>query len=195
MPDKEKKVKKNWFVRHKTLTVLIAIFLVGFIAIAVGGDSSTTTKNGISPSATNENSNTSNEVVAKIGEPARDGKFEFIVKGLDCGKTTVGTNEYLTKTAQGQFCMLSITIKNIGNEPQSLFSANHYLFNATGQKYAADDTATMYAAPQGATWYSDINPGNSVEGIIVFDIPKDQIATSAQLHDSAYSNGVKISLQ
>ena len=53
----------------------------------------------------------------------------------------------------------------------------------------------MYAAPQGATWYSDINPGNSVEGIIVFDIPKDQIATSAQLHDSAYSNGVKISLQ
>ena len=81
-------------------------------------------------------------------------------------------------------------------EPQSLFSDNQYLFNASGQKYSADSTATTYAAPEDSdTWYSEINPGNSVEGAIVFDIPKDQTPTSAELHDSAFSDGIKVNLK
>lgn len=49
-------------------------------------------------------------------------------------------------------------------------------------------------APSGSTWYNDINPGNSVEGVVVFDIPKDQTPTTAELHDSSPSNGIKVSL-
>lgn len=54
---------------------------------------------------------------------------------------------------------------------------------------------TAYAAPQGSTWYSDINPGNSVEGVIVFDVAKDVTPAIAELHDSSFSNGVKVALQ
>ncbi len=73
--------------------------------------------------------------------------------------------------------------------------ANQKLFNAASQEYSADDTATMYNSTDTAsTWYNDINPGNSVSGVIVFDLPKDQTPVSAELHDSAFSNGVKVNL-
>lgn len=104
----------------------------------------------------------------------------------------------MTKTAQGQYCLLSVSVKNIGNEAQTLSSSEQFLFNASNQKYSADDTATLYAAPSdsaGSSWFNNINPGNTVEGVIVFDLPKDQKPVSAELHDSGLSNGVKVNLQ
>jgi TM2 domain-containing membrane protein YozV len=192
--------------RQKNLKIAVIIVVVYFILSAIFGGinaskvkpSDTTTQNQqvTSSQSTSSNTPTDNTTIPKIGEPARDGKFEFVVKSIECGKASVGTNEYLSKNAQGQFCLLNVSVKNIGNEPQSLFSSNQYLYNASNQKYAADDVATTYAAPQeSSTWYSEINPGNSVEGAIVFDLPKDQTPVLAELHDSAFSDGVKISLQ
>ena len=172
--------------------VIVVLVIIG---VSVGG-SSDSTSNSTDNSAKSDSSNDSQSTTAGINQPARDGKFEFVVKSIKCGKASVGTNEFLTEKAQGQFCLLNITVKNIGDEPQSLFADNQYLFNASGQKYSADSTATTYAAPEDSdTWYSEINPGNSVEGAIVFDIPKDQTPTSAELHDSAFSDGIKVNLK
>lgn len=185
--------KKNWFARHKILTVILAFIAIGIVASAAGGGK-TNTDNGTNNSS-NANKSDNKAQVAKVGEAVRDGKFEFVVKSVECGKGSVGTNQYLTKTAQGQYCLLNVSVKNIGNEKQSLFSANQKLLDAANKEYSADDTATLYAAPQGSSWYSDINPGNSVEGTIVFDVPKDVTPTVAELHDSAYSGGIKVNLQ
>ena len=182
---------KNWFARHKVLSVIMALILVGIIAGAAGGGNKT---NNNSSGSNNKSTSTSKTQMAKIGEAARDGKFEFTVKSITCGKPNVGSS-YSTKTAQGQYCLLDVSVKNIGSEAQSLYSGNQYLYNASGQKYSADDTATLYAAPSSNSWYNDINPGNSVEGEIVFDIPKDQTPVTAELHDSALSGGVKVGLQ
>lgn len=190
MADKSNNPKKNWFARHKILTVVLAIVAVGIIAGAAGGGGADTNSKGDSAKADNKTA-----IAIKVGEAARDGKFEFVVKSIECGKATVGANEYLTKTAQGQYCLLNVSVKNIGNEKQSLFSANQKLLDAANKEYSADDTATLYAAPQGSSWYSDINPGNSVEGSIVFDVPKGVTPTVAELHDSSLSGGVKVTLQ
>ena len=40
----------------------------------------------------------------------------------------------------------------------------------------------------------DINPGNSVKGIVVFDIPKDGQIVKLELHDSAFSGGVVVNV-
>ncbi len=183
--------KKNWFLRHKILAGVIAIALVA--AIASGGGKSDSNKTTSSNSPKNS-SQSSKPQVAKIGEAARDGKFEFTVKSFKCGEATVGSNPYLQKTAQGQFCALSLTVKNIANEKQTLFSTNQNLLNGE-TKYSADDTATMYATNDSSSWMSDINPGNSVEGKIYFDVPKDANPTLAELHDSSMSGGVKVNLQ
>lgn len=191
--------------RQKNLKVAVIItavvfglsFIGGIISALVGGVTTTTVVTTSTPNQTTTSQTTNNEQVATaagIGQPARDGKFEFTVKGVSCGQTSLG-GEFLTETAQGQFCQLTVSVKNIGNEPQTLFVDNQYLLNATGQKFSADSAATLVANPSSDTWIGEINPGNSIEGIMVFDIPKDQVPTVAELHDSAFSDGVKVSLQ
>lgn len=184
----------NWFKKHKILTVIGVVVLLGIIGGAAGGGSksnNSSTSNGSGVTKSEDKAAT----VAKLNETAKDGKFEFVVKGVECGKTTIGTNQYLTKNAQGQFCLMTISVKNIGDKAQGFFGTNQKLLNAQNQQYAADDAAGVYVDQNYSTLFSNINPGNSVEGVIVFDIPKDQTPVTAELHDSSFSNGVKVNLQ
>jgi hypothetical protein len=190
MADKE----GNWFKRHKILTVILVIVALGVIGSALGGGSDTTSTS-TSPKSS-ESSENEQSATAKIGEPARDGKFEFTVSKVKCGEKSVG-DQFLKEKAQGQFCRLSLSIKNIGNEAQSLFSSEQKLFDDKGSEYVADDTATIYASSDssGSTWFDEINPGNSVKGDILFDVPAGTKIVSAELHDSAFSGGVKVDLK
>jgi hypothetical protein len=130
--------------------------------------------------------------VAGLNQPARDGKFEFTVKKVDCGKTSIGS-QYLNKKAQGQFCLVSVTVKNIGKEPQSLFGDNQYLFDSQNRKFSADTEAAIYLEDS-KSLYEEINPGNSLNGVIIYDIPKGASPKKIVLHDSAYSGGVTVNL-
>lgn len=40
-----------------------------------------------------------------IGSPVRDGKFEFTVGKVDCGKSRIGSVDFGVR-AQGQFCLV-----------------------------------------------------------------------------------------
>ena len=182
--------KENWFKKHKILTGFIALVILGIVIGASGGSSD---KN--STSKTESTQKASKTEVIGIGQPARDGKFEFTVKGVECGRGSVGANQYTTKTAQGQYCLLTVSVKNIGDEAQGLFSSNQKLLNDQNQQFAADDVASAYLDESYSTIFSNINPGNSVEGVFVFDIPKDQTPAFAELHDSAFSGGVKVGLK
>lgn len=185
----------SWFGRHKVLTVIGALIVVGIIASAAGGGSKTNSGNPSNNGEAKKTESKKADTLAKIGETARDGKFEFTVASVECGKASVGTNEYLTKQAQGQFCLANVTVKNIGSEAQTFDSSSQYLYDAANAKFSADGTASLYANPQGSTFLNQINPGNSVTGIIVFDLPKDKTPVTAELHDSPFSSGVKINLQ
>ena len=188
--------KKSWFARHKILTVVIAVVLLIIIAGALGGDktktTTTTTKTVTSNDSTKKESKT--ETVAKKGEAVRDGKFEFTVNSVTCGKSSVG-DQYLNKNAQGQYCLVNVTVKNIGTEAQTFDSSNQFAFDAQGAKFSSDSAASFYANPQGSTFLNEINPGNSVTGDLVFDMPKDKQPVTVVLHDSAFSSGVKVNVQ
>ena len=41
---------------------------------------------------------------------------------------------------------------------------------------------------------SEINPGNSIDGTVVFDVPVGVTPTSVEDHDSAFSGGVTVAL-
>jgi hypothetical protein len=127
-----------------------------------------------------------------IGTPVRDGKFEFTVKKIDCGKSRIGTKDFGT-SAQGQFCLVSVKVENIGKEAQTLDGSSQYLYGDGGQKYDADTEAAIYL-DDAQTFLEEINPGNSVNGIVVFDIPKNAKPSKIELHDSAFSGGVTVEL-
>lgn len=186
----------NWFKKHKVLTVLIAIFVLGGIVAASGGGSDNAAKTSGGSGGDTANESKEGEV-AKLNAPVRDGKFEFVAKQLECGKSEVVSPETdaLRKTAQGQYCLMTLSVKNIGNEQQYFSESDQKLLNAEGQQFSPDTTATLYLSNNQNVWLAQINPGNSVEGVLVFDVPADTTITHAQLHDSAFSNGVKVDLQ
>ncbi|GIJ23624.1 DUF4352 domain-containing protein [Micromonospora lutea] len=130
---------------------------------------------------------------AKIGQAARDGKFEFTVKSTKCGVSKVGS-DLLGTTAQGQFCLVTVKVKNIGKEPQTLIDSSQKAYDAEGTEYSTDSAAAIYANEDQQTLFNEINPGNQVTGVLVFDIPKKVKLTTLELHDSPFSGGVEVAL-
>ena len=129
----------------------------------------------------------------KIGTKVRDGKFEFVVTGVKCGIDKVGSGGFDTE-AQGQFCRVSMTISNIGDEPQSMFGDNQLAFDAKGRKFSADTEASIYD-PKSEVLFEEINPGNSIKGRVYFDVPKNAKLVKLELHDSMFSGGVEVALK
>lgn len=185
----------SWFGRHKILTGIMGLVLLIVVISAASGGSKDGVGNSSDKKSAQSESKKDNAKLSGIGEAVQDGKFEFTVSSIECGKTSVGTNQYLTKQAQGQFCLLNLSIKNIGTEAQTFDSSNVYLFDASDAKFSADSSASMYANPEGSTFLNQINPGNSVTGSVVFDLPTDKTPVVAELHDSMFSGGVKVQLQ
>lgn len=130
---------------------------------------------------------------ATIGKGARDGKFEFTVRSVKCGKKSVGAS-FMEEEAQGEFCLAEMKIENIGDEAQMLDASNQKARDSAGKTYSADGSASM-SIEDNKTFLEDINPGNSVVGTVVFDVPKGTKVTELELHDSAFSGGVKVALK
>lgn len=206
--------KKSWFARHKVLTAVLAVvaLIVIIPAISGGGEEGSTGASqptqgqdaADQPAAADAAEEDAAEPLpepeapaeasaAGIGEPVRDGKFEFTVTGVEPGVAEVG-DEYFSEQAQGQFVLVRLTVSNIGDEAQTLFGDNQTLVDDQGREHSANTTAGIYL-DDNDTFVNEINPGNTVEGTIVFDIPADAVPVSIELHDSAFSGGVSVSLQ
>ena len=153
-----------------------------------GGSSSNETGSSGGGATTSANGKTA----AGIGTPVRDGKFEFTVTAVDPGKSTIGTGS-ISKTAQGQFVLVHVTVRNIGNQQQFFDQSSQKMIDQQGRQLSPDTTAGVYVDPN--NFLAQINPGNSVEGLLVYDIPKDAVPTKLQLHDSPFSGGVTVQLK
>ena len=192
-PEKKPLWKKTWF------RVVAAIFVIAVIWSAVGGGkddaSSPASTSGAAAGAADAPAADAPAEPANpgIGQPAADGEFSFVVSGVDCSLTEIG-NQYFKTQAQGQFCVVSVAVTNIGDAPQSFFGDNASLFNADGQEFSADTEASIYLE-ESASIYEEINPGNTLNSKVVFDVPAGTTPTSIELHDSAFSGGVTVSLQ
>ena len=176
-------------MRKITLIALLATALVGLGCGAGSTDEAGDAGGDVAAKGEDKKA----EKVAKIGDPARDGKFEFTVKSTKCGVRKVGS-DLLGAKAQGQFCLVTLKVKNIGKESQMFDGSSQKAYAADGTEYSADGAAALYANENAETFLNDINPGNQVTGVVVFDIPKDVKLTKLELHDSPFSGGVTVAL-
>lgn len=130
---------------------------------------------------------------AGVGTAARDGKFEFTVQKVQCGVPSVGSAA-VGKKAQGQFCLVTVLVRNIGDKAQTFSDSSQKAFGADDVEYSADTAAGLYANEEATTFLNEINPGNQVTGILVYDIPAAATLARLELHDSPFSGGVTVSL-
>lgn len=175
------------------------VIVVAIVGAIVGSHNGTKTgavaSQGSSPGAPSQSSpgGTATQV-AGIGDPVRDGKFQFVINKVTHAKR-VG-NRYLGQTAQGEYTILHVTVTNIGSVAQNLDDSAQFVYDARGRKFSADSTADIYInGSSNSVFFNQINPGNSVRGKVAFDLPKGDTAVKAELHDSAFSGGVPVSLR
>ncbi|MFI6534202.1 DUF4352 domain-containing protein [Nonomuraea sp. NPDC050547] len=128
---------------------------------------------------------------AGIGDVVKDGKFSFKVTRLE-RRGQVG-GEFLNKDAQGVFLLVHVTVKNVSDEAQAFSGSAQKLFDGKGAEYEASSEAAIYLQDS-KSLYEKINPGNSVKGVVLFDIPKTVKPASIELHDSMFSGGIKVRL-
>lgn len=192
-PKKRKPIYKRWWV-----WVIAVIVLIG-IANAAGGDDSSSGTSAAETDASTDAPAAQEpaappapaEQLAQIGESARDGQFEFVVNGVECGVPSVGSSSF-GHDAQGEFCIVNVTVTNIGDEPQGFFGDNAKLINVGGQEFSADTSAAIYMSDNADAMYAEINPGNTITTDVVFDVPVGTDIDQLELHDSAFSGGVKV---
>ncbi|GID51526.1 hypothetical protein Aca07nite_88010 [Actinoplanes capillaceus] len=92
--------------------VLFALFTAGIVAERASRDTAVTA---VDPPAETETNKTKRP--SGIGDPVRDGKFEFVVSHVDCSRAGVGI-EHLRRTAQGRYCVVTQSVRNIADEPK-----------------------------------------------------------------------------
>jgi hypothetical protein len=173
--------------RKKSNAGLIVLIVVIAVIVLCGGSVLTIALVG-SKGSTGTASSSAHHT---FNEPVRDGKFEFVVKSLTCGKAKEG-DEVLNKTAQGQYCEVALSVKNIGTEAQIFDGSSQKAKGANGATYENDGEAEIYANSDNDTFLNKINPGNQATGTVIFDIPKDGKIVSLELHDSPFSGGVTV---
>lgn len=212
--------RKSWFRRHKILTALLVLVGLGVVGSAFSGQDETQepTRAVSTPAADQGDAQQHAESAEvepaeapaepasaradaepaanqapdqpQVGDPVRDGNFEFVVTDVETGLGSVGEG-YSEEQAQGQFVLVHLSVTNIGDQAQTLFDNDQVLIDEQGREHSTS-SASLWL--DDGLWLDEINPGNSTRGVLLFDIPADAKPVSVELHDSMFSGGTTVDL-
>jgi hypothetical protein len=129
---------------------------------------------------------------ARLGEPVRDGQFEFVVRSVACGARSVGQG-LARKRALAQFCLVDLRVQNTGTEGRTFGGGSQYLFDDAGKRHDPDLEATVRRG-DGRLLSTHLNPGQGLEGTLVYDVPDPVGLARVELHDGPLSGGASVEL-
>ncbi len=134
-----------------------------------------------------------NAVAGRLGAPSRDGSFLFTVGRVRCGVTSVGTLADRQR-AQGRFCLIDLTVQNVGSTGQLFDGSAQKAYDARGAEFVFDGGAARRVEGQDRLLLQNINPGVRARGTLVFDVPAYTRLASVVLHESTFTPGVRVPL-
>ncbi|MFE2994065.1 DUF4352 domain-containing protein [Nocardia sp. NPDC059246] len=132
--------------------------------------------------------------IAPAGTAVRDGQFEFVVTQFTQGDKELGSGMSHV-TAQGEFALVHIKVTNTGKAQRTYDADNQKVLDDQGREFGPTTSAFDPIPNNGNSFGDDLNPGFTVERVIVFDVPVGTILTTAVLHDSMFSGGAKAALR
>lgn len=112
---------------------------------------------------------------APIGTAAQTGNLAITVTKVEPGVAQVGTEvggTLLGEKAQGQFVLVHVSVENVGAEAESFSDMNAKVYDAEGREFEANSAAGIYIEGNDSL-FGEINPGNTLQGVLVYDLPAD----------------------
>jgi hypothetical protein len=187
--------KAGWSTRRKVVVGIVVGFTLLTIGAGIGGANQQAPKaapGSTEAPATEAPTTSPNDKVPGIGDPASDGQFTFIVQGVECGESAIGSGLF-AEDAQGEYCLVDMKVRNTGHVSQMMDSSSQIMFIGN-KEYAASSDAVLALDESENFFLEEINPGNSVSGVVVFDIPRGGKPDRLELHDSLFSGGVTVNI-
>lgn len=138
--------------------------------------------------------------VSRMGEEVRSGPFSFTVTSVECVGPEVGTPP-ATRTAQGRFCLLHLTLRNTGDRPEVYPGQAQLVADASARRYHPGVMETGPPPPplvlgSGVREITTVrlNPGTEVQGVLIFDMPATSKPAEFEFHYAPRTAGVKVRL-
>jgi hypothetical protein len=181
--------RKRWPWIVGAILAVLGLGCVG--ALAVAGLGAGTVSDRIAKAARNQQDR--NTADGTMNAPSRDGALQFTVTALRCGVKSVG-GDLLGQRAQGEYCLVDVTVENVGTSAHTFDGEAQKAYDAKGTEFSADSGAAIYVNDQNQTFLDDINPGNRVDGKLVYDVPTGIGLTAIVLHESPFTSGVRVAL-
>jgi hypothetical protein len=119
------------------------------------------------------------------------GVFAVSVTGTECGLSAVGPDE-LRQSAKGQFCLVSVSVKNNGGEPALLDGGAQRAVDAAGRAYPVADRAAVFLNDQQPSLLDEVGPGATVRGVLPFDVPAGASLSALMVHESMSGAAVRV---
>lgn len=210
-PQEPVKAKKKWFKRP-WVWILAVIVVIAIASNGGGGDKQSsapaepatavssapaaapaTQAAAKAPQAAKETQAAQAETRAGLNQAVGAGDLQYTVTKVQKGVSKVG-DQYLNQTAQGQYVLVNVSVKNTGTSAMTFTSDYTKLYDKNKVEYSSDSTAEIYANSQSQTFLEQVNPGNTVKGILVFDIPKDVQPTTLGVKGGMFGSEKLIAL-
>jgi hypothetical protein len=131
---------------------------------------------------------------ASVTPGLRDGSLEFNVRAVLCGQDTVG-NGVFYRNAVGDYCIVTVTVRNVGDQPVTLGSIAQQATTTDGQQSTVDWAASTAAASGSPAVNQPIPPQGQLETIMAFDVPEDGIMKAVTLHGGENTPGVTVTIR
>ncbi|GGQ78138.1 DUF4352 domain-containing protein [Couchioplanes azureus] len=136
-----------------------------------------------------------------VGTTARVNSFEATVRSVDCSKKAITKpddpstpyDDTATQKAKGKFCVVSFSAKNVGEKTDTYPTLSLKATSPTERVLYSDVVAEDYAN-KGSSLKEPIDPGKTVDQLLVFEVPSDTTLAYLQISDS-YSAGSTIKVK
>jgi hypothetical protein len=157
--------EKNWFVRHKILTVIIAIVIIGGIAGAMGGNKNDTAINTGNSSSQSEKGAEKTEF--KVGETASFNDKSITVTEVQRNYDT--GNQFAKPESGKEFVIVTV---NIVNNSNSNLDYNTFEFKMQDSN-GVQQSEAFTALTEGKLNTGSLAKGGKITGKLAYEVPKD----------------------
>lgn len=199
------KDQRNWFMRHKILSFISAVIIIGIIGSAAGGNEEDSQQASTEPKATET---AAQSAETKTGEPKQEAPKELSKEGVSSDvtikigavetKDTVG-DEFSNEKAQGIFKIVEVSITNNQKDAITIDANSFKLVDDKGREFTySTEGQTVLAMANGGNmdfFLKKLNPGLTQTGQIVFDVPQDATGLTMKARGGMMGKEIKLKVE
>lgn len=182
-------------MRRLTLTAATSAALLALVLTGCSSTSAGSNTGAVDPGESSTGESTPAEAPAEapaepavpgLNIPVTLGSFEFTVTGSADLGPSIGSSP-LSHDAQGTFLQVDLAVKNIGTKSETFFDSYVTLIDNEGKQYDADSMAPIYLDSD-VSWALGVNPGNTMAGPVVFDVPAGTVPEFLMVKDNMFTD-------